>query len=272
MLKKIGCKIRPYEKIPGSTDQAIQESLDILKDAFLGNRSKQDAAAQVVSLFEGVATTVSDASGAGIRKRPKVAIFGDLYARDNEVFNQDLIHFIERHGGEVVTTPYSSYVKMIAKPYLRKWFVEGNYLNALSSKALIAAATRLERKYYTVFDRILKDPEPDYDEAPEAILSPYGMRIEQTGESMDNILKIFYTIRHHPDVALFVQTSPAFCCPSMVTEAMAGAIEHQTGVPIVSITYDGTGGNKNDVIIPYLKYPKIRERLEKRKQGHKGVA
>ena len=40
----------------------------------------------------------------------RVAIFGDLYARDNEVFNKDLIHFTEGHGGEDVTTPYSSYV------------------------------------------------------------------------------------------------------------------------------------------------------------------
>ena len=45
----------------------------------------------------------------------------------------------------------------------------------------------------------------------------------------------------------------------MITEAMARAIERQTGVPVVSITYDGAGGSKNDVIIPYLQYPR-RER------------
>jgi hypothetical protein len=75
---------------------------------------------------------------------------------------------------------------------------------------------------------------------------------------MDNILKIFYIIKHYPDISLFVQTSPAFCCPSLVTEAMAGEIERKTGVPIVSVTYDGTGGTKNDMIIPYLKYPAMR--------------
>jgi len=57
-------------------------------------------------------------------------------------------------------------------------------------------------------------------------------------------------------VALFIQTSPAFCCASLVTEAMAGQIESITGVPIVNITYDGTFGNKNKVIIPYLAYPR----------------
>ena len=71
---------------------------------------------------------------------------------------------------------------------------------------------------------------------------------------MDNILKIYYITKYHPDVALFVQTNPAFCCPSTITEAMAADIVKKTGVPIVSITYDGTGGNKNESIIPYLKF------------------
>ena len=89
--------------------------------------------------------------------------------RDNELINQDLIHFIEAQGGEVVTTPYSAYVKML-QPYLRKWFVEGHYLEALSSKALIATISHLEKTYYKYFQRILKEPEPIYDESPQEIL------------------------------------------------------------------------------------------------------
>ena len=106
--------------------------------------------------------------------------------------------------------------------------------------------------YY--FGQILKNPAFEYDEPPENILSEYNVRIEHTGESMDNLLKIFYIKKHYPDVSLFVQTSPAFCCPSLVTEAMAKEIEKKTGVPIVSITYDGTAGNKNEILIPYLTF------------------
>jgi len=36
---------------------------------------------------------------------------------------------------------------------------------------------------------------------------------------------------------------------------MAHRIERVTGVPVVSVTYDGIAGSKNDVIVPYLKYP-----------------
>ncbi|MBT8371618.1 MAG: CoA activase, partial [Deltaproteobacteria bacterium] len=141
-------------------------------------------------------------------------------------------------------------------PYVRKWLIEGHYLSALSSKALMSSSKRKEIIYYRYFERILKEPLAEFDQPAEAILSQYNVRIENTGESMDNLLKIYYIKTHYPDVALFVQASPAFCCPALITEAMAAEIEQNTGTPVISVTYDGTGGNKNDVIIPYLKYPR----------------
>jgi hypothetical protein len=44
---------------------------------------------------------------------------------------------------------------------------------------------------------------------------------------------------------------------------MARKIEKKTGIPVVSITYDGTGGNKNDVIIPYLNYPRDHKSFQR---------
>jgi len=246
LVRKMGCRTRPYEKEKGKTDRMISRSIDVLADSFLGKRSKESAVAEVVTYFEKIETRYEP--------RPKIAVFGDMYVRDNEVMNQDLIHFIEENGGEVITTPFSSFLKMISGQYFRKWFIEGQYLNVLSTKTFFATATMLEKTYYKYFEQVLKEPDPEYDESPEKILKEYNIRVENTGESMDNILKIYYIKKHYPDVALFVQTSPAFCCPSLITEAMSKEIEKKTGTPVVSITYDGTGGNKNDIIIPYLKY------------------
>ena len=253
LIRRVGCRIRPYERDRGTTDAAIHTGVALLEEAFLGRRFKEEAVAAVVALFAAIPRSAD-----GPAHRPKVAIFGDLYARDNDTVNQNLIRFIEEEGGEVITTPYSTYAKMIAGPYMRKWLIEGHYLSVLTGGAIMAAIGPQEKIYYRYFQTILKEPEPEFDEDPEAILSPYGLRIEHTGESMDNILKVHYIKKYHPDVALFVQTSPAFCCPSLVTEAMARKIEAVTGVPVVSITYDGTGGVRNDAVIPYLKYPRRR--------------
>ncbi|MCP4623246.1 MAG: CoA activase [bacterium] len=256
MIRKIGCKQRPYERHKGETDRVVAGAGEILRETFLGNRSKAEAVAEVVSKFEEIETV----NRSERPPRPKVAIFGDFYARDNHVFNQDLIPFIEANGGEVITTPYSEYLKMVSRPYLRKWLIEGRYLSAISTQALMATLKRKEKIYYSNFERILNEPEPEYNEPAKEILAHYNVRLENTGESMDNILKIHYIKKHHPDVALFVQASPAFCCPALVTEAMANEIERKTNTPVVSITYDGTGGSKNDIIIPYLKYPRVNFR------------
>ncbi len=248
-IRRMGCRIRPAETHPGETDAVIEEGIRTMEAVFEGGGSKEDALAGLVSRFEAIETRDPGS-------RPKVAIFGDLYSRDNPVLNQDLIHFIEAHGGEVITTPYTSYVKMIVRPYYWKWILEGQYMNVLSTGALMAGFAHIEKKYFRQFQRILHESDPVYDASPQAILSEYNVSVAHTGESMDNLLKVFYIVRHHPDVALFVQASPAFCCPSLVTEAMAHEIEKKTGVPMVSVTYDGTGGTKNEVILPYLEYPR----------------
>ena len=101
---------------------------------------------------------------------------------------------------------------------------------------------------------------PDFDgKRSEEELNILGVLLEHNGESNDNILKIFHIIRNHPDISLFVQANPSYCCPSLVTEAMARDIEKVTGVPILTLEYDGTTEYKNDVIAPYLRYPLKRE-------------
>jgi len=147
-------------------------------------------------------------------------------------------------------------VKIIAEPYIRKWFKEGNYLEAFTSKILKQAIVIFEKRYNPYFNRILKGKSDIALPSVEKVLEKFNMKIEHTGESMENALKIYSLVMHHPDLKLFVQTNPAFCCPSLVTEAMSHQIEALTGIPIVTIEYDGTGGFKNDDIIPYLKYPR----------------
>jgi hypothetical protein len=111
-----------------------------------------------------------------------------------------------------------------------------------------------ERKYLEIFNEIIQEPPHLPIENYEEKLATVGLTGRHIGESMDNVLKIFSILRVHPDVALFVQTNPSYCCPSLVTEAMAPEIERITGVPVVTLEYDGIGGMKNGDIVPYLRY------------------
>ena len=246
-IRKMACKLRPYELTRGETDRAVSMAVQIAADSFLGKQDRQEAAREISRIFQEIKIDRT-------RPRPQVAIFGDLYTRDNEVMNQDLISAIERAGGEVVTTPYSDYLKIIAEPYFRRWLIERHYGEVLVNKALLGLVNLLDRKYYRIFEPVLGDPYPVYRNSALEIMSRFNLRVQHAGESMENLIKVFSLIRMHPRISLFVQASPAFCCPSLVTEAMGRDIENQTGIPIVSITYDGTGSPKNDVIIPYIQY------------------
>jgi predicted CoA-substrate-specific enzyme activase len=252
LLRRLGCKIRPYEQDPGTTRRTMDRALEIFVSSFLGQVSKEEALEEVIALFSAIA--VSNES------RPRVAIFGDLYVRDNEVMNQNLIEVIERAGGEVFTTPYSDYIKIVGGAYLQRWFKEKKFLQWLKNKTLLSLVEILEKKYYPRFESFYGKPVSARQPDLERKLGRFNVRLEHDGESLDNILKIIHLCEEHPEISLFVQTNPAFCCPALVTEAMAETIERVTGVPVVTLTYDGTGGSKNDLVIPYLKYARLRSR------------
>jgi len=245
LLRSIGCKIRPYEIHKGETDQALKDALALLCNTFEKGVDKEPSIKTIMDMFLNIQTKHE--------QRPKIGIFGDLYVRDNDILNQDLIHFIEDNGGEVITTPYYKYLKIIANSYFRKWFKEGKYVSLMSNKALLVVMQTMEKKYYKYFEPILGRSVFKVNAVVETILSDYGILQEHTGESMDNILKIHHIISEYPDLKLLIQTNPAFCCPGLITESMAHKLEEKLNVPIVSITYDISGGNKNKVIIPFLK-------------------
>ena len=244
LLRRAGCRIRPREREPGAADRAIQAGLALLVPAFEGRRSRTRALQEAAALLHAVPVDG--------RPLPRAAIFGDLYVRDNEVMNQGLIRAIETAGGEAVTTPYTEYMRIVSGAYFRKIAQSGRRLDSLGYRALWETANLVASRCAAPFARYLDPPAPRDNRGAERFLAAFDIRPEHVGESFDNLLKVWHLARVYPDLALFVQASPAFCCPSLVTEAMARQIERLTGVPVVSITYDGTGQYKNDALTPYL--------------------
>jgi predicted CoA-substrate-specific enzyme activase len=245
LIRKVGCKIRPYEVNKGETDDAIKKSIGILEVAFLGKRPMDDAVIEAVSLFDKIERKEG--------RKPGVAIFGDLYVRDNDIMNQNLISAIEESGGEVITTPYTDLVKITNENVIRRAVERGDYFKSGLYRVMLSAIKLLEDRYYKHFKKYLGNKAIVNPVRLEKHLSKFNISPYHSGESYENILKIFYILENYPDISLFVQTNPAFCCPALVTEAMTHEIRLITGIPVVTLTYDGTSGYKNDVIASYLK-------------------
>jgi predicted CoA-substrate-specific enzyme activase len=250
-IRKIGCTIRPYELSPGTTNRVIQESFALLQDAFRKGGPKEAVLQHIVTEFEAIPTLRTG--------RAKVAIFGDLYVRDNELMNQNLIKTIEDNGGEAITTPYSDYIKLIVDPFAERALREGRYIDYARTKFLKSLIPLVEEKYLRYFGRLTGTAFSGNGDAFDNWLNKFGVNLMHRGESFENIMKIYKLVQEYPDLSLFIQTNPSYCCPSLITEAMSPRIEEVTGIPVVTIEYDGTSGYKNEDIIPYLKFRKNRQ-------------
>lgn len=247
LIRMTGYRIRPYEINKGDTDRVLNKTGGILEGAFLGKKAMDKAVAEIICLFDAIPRTDG--------KRPKVALFGDFYICDNDIMNQNLSHTIEESGGEVITTPYTDQVKMSLDNVIRRTVDRGEYMTAAQQRLISSCLKLFEDKYYRYFEKYLGLPKIINPKKLEKYLARFNINPYHSGESYENILKIFYFMENYPDISLFVQANPAFCCPSLVTEAMTSEITSITGVPVVTITYDGTNDYKNDVIIPYLQKP-----------------
>ena len=91
LLRRAGCRIRPYETESGAADRAIAAGLQDFLDILKGRRPLELTVAAAMDRFRAIPRDGPP--------RPQVGIFGDLYARDNEVLNQALIRTIESAGG-----------------------------------------------------------------------------------------------------------------------------------------------------------------------------
>jgi predicted CoA-substrate-specific enzyme activase len=250
LIHRLACRIRPYEVNPGQTDEAVKQAVRIFEAALEGKTPLKRAAKQVGRLFTAIPR---DESGG---RRPKVAIFGDLYLRDNPVMNQDLIKVIEGTGGEVVVIAYTEYTKIVCSGHFHHWIKEQRYREFLFFRALIGALELLEGIFQDS-SSALAGPTIRYEGGDiSPYLEPFHVSADHEGETYENLLKVHRLVRTYPDLSLFVHTSPAFCCPSLVTEALAPRIEEITGIPVVNIIYDGTSAYRNDILAPYLKYPR----------------
>jgi len=245
LIRLTGYRIRPYEINRGDTDRVIVKSTEILEGAFLGKKTLDKSVSEVICLFDSIRRINGN--------KPKIGLFGDFYVCDNDIMNQELNRTIEEAGGEIITTPYTDLVKMSLENVIRRTIYRGEYVTAAQQRMISSCLKLFEEKYYRCFEKYLGPKKEVNPGKLEKNLARFNINPYQSGESYDNILKIFHLLENYPDISLFVQANPAFCCPSLVTEAMTGEIMNITGVPVVTITYDGTSDYKNDVIIPYLQ-------------------
>ena len=248
LLRKMGCRLRPYELVVGQTDQQIEYARQRLYDCIVNGESKEHVFEEVVNEFLKIPVS------SNLALRPKVAIIGDVYVRDNDTFNQQLVSALENYGAEVVTVPYNYVFRLSRKRYTHYFWQNGHYATSMRDKFLLELLRKFEERFYQIAADILGETCPTFDDSIIEQLSKHNLTLNHSGETPINLLKIYALLRHYPDISLFIHINPIFCCPGLVSEALFKSVEKDIGIPIVSIIYDGTNTNKNELLAPYLHY------------------
>lgn len=248
LLRRMGCKLRPYETFRGQTNLLIAEAGQRLYHCIAHGQSKQKVFKEIVAELSRI--PVSESYDA----RPKAAIIGDLYVRDNDVFNQQLISVLEDYGAEVVAVPFNYVLRLLADKHTHYLWGDGRYITLIRDKLLVEVLEKFEKRFYQIAQEVLGEEFPTFDDSILSHLKKYNLSLNHGGETSQNLLKIFSLLKHYPDIALFIHVNPIFCCPGLVSESLFKAVEKEIGIPIVSIVYDGTTTNKNELLAPYLHY------------------
>ena len=131
---------------------------------------------------------------------------------------------------------------------------DGRYMPLIREKLLLTVLEKFERRFYQIAKEVLGEGFPTFGDSILGCLPKYGLSLDHGGETAQNLLKIFTLLKHHPDISLFIHVNPIFCCPGLVSESIFKSVEKDIGLPIVSITYDGTSSRRNDILAPYIHY------------------
>src|SRR5262249_40279705 len=94
VINGIGYRLRPYERVPGSTDRAIQQAKELCYQALYQHTSLLVALNKARKIFAEVEVDRAV-------PKPRVAIIGEFWAMTTEGDgNYQLQRFIEQEGGE----------------------------------------------------------------------------------------------------------------------------------------------------------------------------
>jgi predicted CoA-substrate-specific enzyme activase len=233
ILLKAQCKVRPYEVNVGETDRVVGEGLETVAKAF-------EARGDIPAAIRTVVQKIAAIQTSGPRK-PLVGIVGEIYVRNNPFANEDVIGAIEAFGGEAWMLPITDWIIYTSSLENYKEEFPGTILSWDKADTFITYTwmRHWEKKLMDAASPFLDDRhEPRFQECLE-IATPY-IPFYLGGEGK---LSVGRAIRFaQQGAAMVVNCAPFGCMPETVATAIYGRLSADVDMPIVSLFYDGSGG------------------------------
>jgi predicted nucleotide-binding protein (sugar kinase/HSP70/actin superfamily) len=236
-LYKLVSRVRPYERVPGDANRALDAGAQMVRDALRTGMELRTPLARAVELFRALPR---DESGG---RKPRIALLGDLYVKYNALANQGVQALVEELDGELIQSSMSEYAAHMLDVGVRRYGEDPRSARLLRT---------IEGRYEKLAEDLIGDQaEPDFAECVK-LMKDYGIPEAIAGETSINVGRALWYCTHR-QVEAIIHVNPLFCCPGVVTASLYRKIQDDFGIPIVDIFYDGAA-NPNRILIPHLHY------------------
>lgn len=266
---------RPYERVPGSSDAVFDSMCDGLMKILRGWRA--GVAALVTGGYlrplEGLLQEAARRFAAvervdGGQPRPKIAIAGEFYVRLDDRCNHRVVRKLEAAGAEVSVSPaaeFAMYTTFVNEDEAWTQFRQTRrfrqLLKVLGLYGLNGIARRDEARLVAAAGgHELHEPSPAelWEHAAPFVSGPKHFG----GEPPMTIGRTVALGRAgRVDGALMV--APFNCMRSLTVQAQQGRMRLATGMPVVTVYYDGSESASRDDTLRSLVY-QARQRMESR--------
>jgi predicted nucleotide-binding protein (sugar kinase/HSP70/actin superfamily) len=174
-------------------------------------------------------------------RKPLVGIVGEIYVRNNVYANEDVISAIEQFGGEAWMLPITDWVIYTSSLENYKEEFPGTLISWDKADTFITYTwmKHWEKKLMEAASPFLDDRhEPRFQEYLE-LATPY-IPFYLGGEGKLSVGRAIKFAQQ--GAAMVVNCAPFGCMPETVATAIFGRLSADVDMPIVSLFYDGSGG------------------------------
>jgi len=247
ILRKMLLKTRPYETRPGSADEALERSLELIEavasepDLSMTDRLAAFRGALIKSrdLFRNVPARYA-------RDRPLIGVVGEIFCRLSTFSNYDAVRKIEQHGGEAWladVTEWVWYTNWSQKSLLVR---DGKRFSLKMLGAIVKNAVQ-KRDEKALLEPFAEDF-VGYDEPHdvyEDVLKPGWPYLPGDGALGEMVLSVGKSIYlHGKEIDGIIDISPFSCMNGIVSEAVYHSVSgDHDDIPIRNFYFDATSSN-----------------------------
>lgn len=231
MLRKMQQERRPYETVKGQTDTVYNNAL---KDVVL---SLENGAKNLLKVMARVAEEFRNIPVKNGYRKPIIPIVGEIFMRDNEYCNGNLVRKLENLGAETVMAPFSEWLAYSTYRYYRDSVWKNDVMGMFKSKIQDVGQKYLAKQ---IHNRVKDVAEMEREVHLKDMLEACNLYVDKDYDGDPAIAIGTAAVLAKKDISGVVAILPFTCMPGTLIASVSQLFRKDyKNIPWENIAYDG---------------------------------